>query len=72
MDNDDNKEVADFEDNFKDKFEFKEISDNYIEDNIYDNLKIKVKEIFFKKKCSCHSSNQPCFMKIGYERFLAR
>lgn len=51
-------------------FEFAENSDNYIEDNIYDNLKLKVKEAFEKGKCLCHPTN--CFEKIGYERFLAR
>ncbi|GES94708.1 hypothetical protein GLOIN_2v466922 [Rhizophagus clarus] len=51
-------------------FEFEEVPDNYIEDKIYDNLKLKVKEFFKKGKCSCCSSNQPCFMKIGHERFL--
>src|SRR4051812_42651160 len=49
-------------------FEFVENSDNYIEDKIYDDLKLKVKEFFEKGKCSCNSK---CFEKIGYERFLA-
>ncbi len=49
-------------------FEFMENSDNYIEDKIYDNLKLKVKKAFEKRNCSCHSS---CYEKISYERFLA-
>lgn len=55
-----------------DNFEFKENPDSYIEDEVYKRLKLKVDEFFLKKKCSCRSSDQPCFMKIGYERFLAR
>jgi hypothetical protein len=50
-------------------FEFAENSNNYIEDNVHDDLKLKVKEVFEKGKCLCHPN---CFKKIGYERFLAR
>ena len=53
-------------------FEFVENSDNYIEDKIYDNLKLKVREFFEKGKCTCRNYNDKCFEKIGYERFLAR
>ncbi|GES92067.1 hypothetical protein GLOIN_2v1838883 [Rhizophagus clarus] len=45
---------------------------SYIEDKVYDQLKLKVNEYFKKEKCLCHSSSQPCFMKISYEQFLAR
>ncbi|CAB4423736.1 unnamed protein product [Rhizophagus irregularis] len=69
-DNDD-KITSDFDNNSNlNNFEFEEVPDSYIEDKIYDNLKLKVKEFFKKGKCSCHSSNQSCFMKIGYEQFL--
>ncbi|CAG8845479.1 36007_t:CDS:2, partial [Gigaspora margarita] len=43
-------------------------SNNYIEDKVYDDLKLKVKELFKKGKCTCCSK---CLEKIGYERFLA-
>ncbi|GES76155.1 hypothetical protein GLOIN_2v1484099 [Rhizophagus clarus] len=49
-------------------FEFIEDSNNYIEDKVYDDIKLKVKKVFNSGKCSCHSN---CFKKIGYERFLA-
>ncbi|KAF0440391.1 chaperonin: PROVISIONAL [Gigaspora margarita] len=52
------------------EFNFIDVSDNYIEDKIYDDLKIKVIDFFKKEKCSC-CSKQSCFEKIGYERFLA-
>ena len=44
-----------------------ENSDSYIEDKVYDDIKLKVKEFFDKGKCTCNSK---CFEKIGYERFL--
>ncbi|CAG8804820.1 2670_t:CDS:2, partial [Gigaspora margarita] len=47
------------------------IPDNYIEDKIYDELKLTVQKFFEKGKCSCHSK-QSCFEQIGYEKFLAR
>src|ERR1044072_1672520 len=50
-------------------FEFVENSDNYIEDKVYEDLKLKVKELFKSGKCSCHPK---CYEKIGYERFLER
>ncbi|RGB23822.1 hypothetical protein C1646_773957 [Rhizophagus diaphanus] len=49
--------------------EFVENSDSYIEDKVYDDIKLKIKEFFDKGKCSCNSK---CFKKIGYERFLTR
>lgn len=49
--------------------EFVENSDSYIEDKVYDDIKLKIKEFFDKGKCTC---NPKCFEKIGYERFLAR
>ncbi|GBC06484.1 hypothetical protein RclHR1_06880001 [Rhizophagus clarus] len=71
-DNDDNKVILDNNDNSHlNDFEFKENSDSYIEDKIYNDIKLKVKEFFLKKKCSYRNSDQPCFTKIGYERFLA-
>ncbi|RGB23282.1 hypothetical protein C1646_774745 [Rhizophagus diaphanus] len=48
-------------------YEFVENSDNYIEDKVYDDLKLKVKEFFKNGKCLC---NPKCFEKIGYEWFL--
>lgn len=50
-DESDNDEVTlDFDDNtYLNNFEFKENSDSYIEDEIYDHLKLKVKEFFEKK-----------------------
>uniref|UniRef100_U9UWU0 Uncharacterized protein n=1 Tax=Rhizophagus irregularis (strain DAOM 181602 / DAOM 197198 / MUCL 43194) TaxID=747089 RepID=U9UWU0_RHIID len=50
-------------------FEFMENSDSYIEDKVYVDIKLKVKEFFDKGKCTC---NFKCFEKIGYERFLTR
>ncbi|UZO13640.1 uncharacterized protein OCT59_005137 [Rhizophagus irregularis] len=69
----DSDKIEDLVENFNEmhlnNFEFVENLDNYIEDKFYDNLKLKVKELFEKKKCSCNSN---CFEKIGYERFLKR
>ncbi|POG70237.1 hypothetical protein GLOIN_2v1617591, partial [Rhizophagus irregularis DAOM 181602=DAOM 197198] len=48
-------------------FEFMENSDSYIEDKVYDDIKLKVKEFFDKGKCTC---NYKYFEKIGYKRFL--
>ena len=66
-------EIASINKNFENlqlsNFEFTENSDSYIEDNVYDDLKLKVKEVFEKGECLCNSN---CFEKIGYERFLAR
>ncbi|PKY56564.1 hypothetical protein RhiirA4_428334 [Rhizophagus irregularis] len=47
--------------------EFVENNDSYIENKVYDDIKLKVKEFFDKGKCSY---NPKCFKKIGYERFL--
>src|SRR2546423_86964 len=78
-DNNDGEEVAsNFNDNtsnlddniYLNNFKFEEISNNYIEDEVYNRLKLKIKEFFEKGKCSCRSPNQPCFTKIGYKRFL--
>ncbi|EXX73234.1 hypothetical protein RirG_061980 [Rhizophagus irregularis DAOM 197198w] len=38
-----------------------------------DNFEFKENpDSYIEDECSCRSSDQPCFMKIGYERFLAR
>jgi hypothetical protein len=50
-------------------FEFVENSDNYIEDKVYDNLKLKVKKFFESGKCLCEVK---CYEKVGYERFVER
>src|SRR3984957_10482689 len=71
-DREDNNDIDDLEENFNEmhlsNFEFVENSDNFIEDEIYDNLKLEVKKFFENGKCSCNSK---CFEKIGFERFLA-
>jgi hypothetical protein len=51
-------------------FEFVKNSDNYIEDKVYDNLKLKVKKFFKNGKCSCKTNK--CYKKIGYEQFFER
>jgi len=65
--------ILNFEENFSkislNDFEFVENSDNYIEDKVYDELKLKVREFFESGKCTCRSN---CFESISYERFLAR
>jgi hypothetical protein len=58
-----------FENLHLNNFEFIENTDNYIEDKVYNDLKLKVKKIFESGKYSCNSN---CFEKIGYERFLER
>ena len=69
---DEDEEISKVNDNIRlDRFEFVETPNSYIEDEVYDNLKLKIKKFFEKGKCSCHSE-QPCFEKIGYKRFLAR
>ena len=69
---DEDEEISDFNNNIRlNRFKFVETPDSYIEDEVYDDLKLKIKNFFEKGKCSCHSK-QPCFEKIGYERFLAR
>lgn len=66
-------EITSMDKNFENlhlnNFEFIENTDNYIEDKVYDDLKLKVKKVFESGKCSC---NPNCFEKIGYERFLER
>ncbi|GET00086.1 hypothetical protein GLOIN_2v1769618 [Rhizophagus clarus] len=58
--NNDDEITSDFDNNSNlNDFEFEEVPDNYIEDKIYNNLKLKVKEFFKKEKCSYRSSNQP-------------
>ncbi|KAF0498701.1 protein lava lamp-like: PROVISIONAL [Gigaspora margarita] len=49
-------------------FEYIDNSNNYIEDRVYDDLKLNVRELFKKGKCTCRSK---CLEKIGYEWFLA-
>ncbi|CAG8587218.1 10677_t:CDS:2, partial [Cetraspora pellucida] len=53
------------------EFNFVDVEDSYIEDKIYDELKLNIQIFFEKGKCSYHSE-LPCFIKIGYEKFLAR
>ncbi|CAG8835718.1 20457_t:CDS:2, partial [Cetraspora pellucida] len=53
------------------EFIFVDVPNNYIEDKIYDDLKLEVQNFFEKGTCSCHSK-QSCFKQIGYEKFLAR
>ena len=48
-------------------FEFVKNSDNFIKDEVYDNLKLKVREIFNNNKCLC---NFNYFEKIDYEQFF--
>jgi hypothetical protein len=65
-------EIPDFNDNINlNRFEFVETPDSYIEDEVYDVLKLKIKKFFEEGKCSCRSK-QSCFVQIGYERFLTR
>ncbi|PKK47984.1 hypothetical protein RhiirC2_761752, partial [Rhizophagus irregularis] len=61
--------VENFNEMHLNSFEFMENSDSYIEDKVYDDIKLKVKGFFDKGKCTC---NPKCFEKIGYERFLTR
>ncbi|PKK70580.1 hypothetical protein RhiirC2_866099 [Rhizophagus irregularis] len=61
--------VENFNEMHLNNFEFMENSDSYIEDKVYVDIKLKVKEFFDKGKCTCNSK---CFEKIGYERFLTR
>ncbi|RIA90814.1 hypothetical protein C1645_769005, partial [Glomus cerebriforme] len=51
-----------FENLHLNNFEFIENTDNYIENKVYDDLKLKVKKVFKNGKCSCNSN---CFEKIG-------
>jgi hypothetical protein len=65
-------DIENFEENFEEimhlnDLEFAENNDNYIEDKIYDDVKLKVKKFFDNGKCSC---SPKCFEKIGYEQFL--
>ncbi|RGB37405.1 hypothetical protein C1646_756931 [Rhizophagus diaphanus] len=54
--NDDDEITSDFDNNSNlNNFEFEEIPDNYIEDKIYHNLKLKVKEFFKKEKSEFES-----------------
>src|SRR5687768_10537229 len=49
-------EISDFNDNIHlNGFEFVETSDSYIEDEVYDVLKLKIKKFFEEGKCSCRS-----------------
>ncbi|PKK55744.1 hypothetical protein RhiirC2_759461, partial [Rhizophagus irregularis] len=59
--------VENFNEMHLNNFEFMENSDSYIEDKVYVDIKLKVKEFFDKGKCTCNSK---CFEKIGYERLL--
>ena len=59
--------VENFNEMHLNNYEFVENFDSYIEDKVYNDIKLKVKEFFDKGKCSCNSKY---FEKIGYERFL--
>ncbi|KAF0439679.1 chaperonin: PROVISIONAL [Gigaspora margarita] len=52
-DNDNNEEILDIDDDINldrlNKFEFVEIPENYLEDKVYDDLKVTVKKFFEKK-----------------------
>ncbi|PKC17578.1 hypothetical protein RhiirA5_346049, partial [Rhizophagus irregularis] len=56
--------VENFNEMHLNNFEFMENSDSYIEDKVYVDIKLKVKDFFDKGKCTCNSK---CFEKIGYE-----
>ena len=66
-------DINDLEENFNkmhlSNFEFVENSDSYINDEVYDKLKLEVENFFKGGKCTCSSN---CFKKIVYEQFLAR
>ncbi|GBB87890.1 hypothetical protein RclHR1_01440005 [Rhizophagus clarus] len=49
-----------FENLHLNNFEFIENTDNYIENKVYNDLKLKVKKVFENRKCSCNSN---CFEK---------
>ncbi|RIA92913.1 hypothetical protein C1645_735915 [Glomus cerebriforme] len=70
--NEDNDDIDNFEENFNEmhlsNFEFMENSDSFIDDEVYKELKLKVKEFFKSKKYLC---NPKCFEKIGFEKFFA-
>ncbi|GBB96763.1 hypothetical protein RclHR1_28290001 [Rhizophagus clarus] len=77
-DNDENVSVISDDENFENLNEIQlnnlefvkktdENPDNYIEDKIYDDLKLKVNEFFKNRKYLCYSK---CCEKISYERFL--
>ncbi|CAG8532694.1 2959_t:CDS:2 [Scutellospora calospora] len=51
------------------ELEFVDISDNDIEDKIYNELKLEINKFFEKKSLYC-SIKQLCFEKIGYNQFL--
>ncbi|RIB06995.1 hypothetical protein C2G38_2215644 [Gigaspora rosea] len=53
------------------EFDFIDVPDNYIEDKIYDELKLSGQKFFEKGKYLCCSKHS-CFEQIGYEKFLAR
>src|SRR3954463_14862976 len=57
-------EITSINENFENlhlnNFEFIENTDNYIEDKVYDDLKLKVKKVFKSEKCLCNSN---CFKK---------
>src|SRR5271170_5659298 len=69
----DDNDINNLDENFNEihlnDFEFVENPDNFIDDEVYNELKLKVGEFFQSGKCSCSSN---CYEKIGYERFLIR
>ena len=50
-------------------FKFVENPDNFIENEVYNKLKLEVEEFFQNGKYSCDFD---CYDEIGYEQFLAR
>ncbi|CAG8688113.1 21019_t:CDS:2 [Cetraspora pellucida] len=65
---DNDKSFNSFNKIYLNSYEYINNPDNYIEDKAYDDLKLKVKEFFKNRKCTCYPK---CFEKIGYEHFLA-
>ncbi|RGB42230.1 hypothetical protein C1646_662434 [Rhizophagus diaphanus] len=67
-DHEENNNISDLKENFNEmhlsNFEFMENPDNFIEDKVYNELKLKVEEFFKSGKCICSSN---CYEKIGYK-----
>src|SRR3984957_20415096 len=64
-----NKSFENINVNKLDNFEFMENPNNYIDDKVYNDVKLKVEKVFESGKYSCHPNY---FEKIGFERFLER
>jgi hypothetical protein len=73
LNHEDNNDIDNLNEDFNEmrlsNFEFVENPNNFIEDEVHNELKLKVEEIFRSGQCSCSSS---CYEKIGYKRFLTR